>query len=178
MAYWHCSNYIFILNLTPCFNGLAKDNYKMRWKTFKCWDLVYLKYQSFYGNFIFSFRLLFSMVQYSPGITWPISYKLLTTFTHNSITRVNFGVAFVNSESELPLSLWCCMKYLIALDPVMEGPDLELTVTSLGTTSNVTVVFCKITQATNQLLASVNESFSRGWAVLISAWSLLLPVVY
>ena len=37
-----CSNYIFILNLTPGFNGLGKDNYKMRREAFKFWDLVCL----------------------------------------------------------------------------------------------------------------------------------------
>ena len=34
-------NYIFIVNLTPGFNGLGK-NYKMRWETFKFGDLVCL----------------------------------------------------------------------------------------------------------------------------------------
>ena len=38
----HCSNYIFILNLTPDFNGLGKDSYKMRREAFKSWDLVRL----------------------------------------------------------------------------------------------------------------------------------------
>ena len=33
-------NYIFILDLTPGFNGFAKDNYKTRWETF--WDFVCL----------------------------------------------------------------------------------------------------------------------------------------
>ena len=37
-----CSNYIFILNLTPGFNGKGKDNSKTRWETFKLWDLVHL----------------------------------------------------------------------------------------------------------------------------------------
>ena len=37
-----CSNNIFILNLTPGFNGLGKDNYKMRREAFKFWDLVCL----------------------------------------------------------------------------------------------------------------------------------------
>ena len=37
-----CSNYIFILNLTPGFNGLGEDNYKMRREAFKFWDLVHL----------------------------------------------------------------------------------------------------------------------------------------
>ena len=44
-----------------------------------------------------------------------------------------------------------------------------------ATPSNITLVFCKITQAKNQLPASVNEVFSRGWGVLISAWALLHP---
>ena len=35
-----CSNKIFILNLTPGFNILCKDNCKMRWETFKFGDLV------------------------------------------------------------------------------------------------------------------------------------------
>ena len=37
-----CSNYIFILNLTPGFNGLGKDNNKMRREAFKFWGLVFL----------------------------------------------------------------------------------------------------------------------------------------
>ena len=37
-----CSNYIFILDLTPDFNGLDKDNCNMRWEIFKCWDLAQL----------------------------------------------------------------------------------------------------------------------------------------
>ena len=35
-----CSNYIFILHLTPGFIGLGKDNCKTRRETFKFWDLV------------------------------------------------------------------------------------------------------------------------------------------
>ena len=37
-----CSNYIFILNLTPGFNRLGKDNYKIRREAYKFWDLVRL----------------------------------------------------------------------------------------------------------------------------------------
>ena len=37
-----CSNYIFILNLTPGFNGLGKENYNMRREASKFWDLVRL----------------------------------------------------------------------------------------------------------------------------------------
>ena len=37
-----CSNYILILDLTPGFNGLGKDNCKARWEKCKFWDLVSL----------------------------------------------------------------------------------------------------------------------------------------
>ena len=45
-------NYIFILNLTPGFNGLSEDNCKRIQETFKFWDLVrlileVLRYQQF-----------------------------------------------------------------------------------------------------------------------------------
>ena len=33
---------VFILDLIPDFNGLDKDNCKMRQETFKVWDLVHL----------------------------------------------------------------------------------------------------------------------------------------
>ena len=36
------SNYIFMLNLTPGFNGLGKDNYNMRREAIKFCDLVRL----------------------------------------------------------------------------------------------------------------------------------------
>ena len=41
-----CS-WIFILNLTPGFNGLGKDDYKMRLEAFKFWDLVLLILRDF-----------------------------------------------------------------------------------------------------------------------------------
>ena len=37
-----CSNYIFILGLTPGFSGLGTDNCKTEWETFKFWDSVCL----------------------------------------------------------------------------------------------------------------------------------------
>ena len=42
IAYRRCSNYISILNLTPCFNGLDKDDCKTRWESFKYWNLARL----------------------------------------------------------------------------------------------------------------------------------------
>ena len=38
-----CSNYIFILDLTPGFNALGKGNCKTRRETFKFWDYVCLE---------------------------------------------------------------------------------------------------------------------------------------
>ena len=38
----HCSNYIFILDLTPGFNGLGKDNFKTGREAFQFWDMVHL----------------------------------------------------------------------------------------------------------------------------------------
>ena len=45
-----CSNYIFILNLTPGFNGSGKENCKMRQETFKFTDLVHVLYKMFDSN--------------------------------------------------------------------------------------------------------------------------------
>ena len=42
IAFRRCSNYIFILDLTPDFIGLGKDNGTMRRETFKFGDLVRL----------------------------------------------------------------------------------------------------------------------------------------
>ena len=47
-----CSNYIFILDLTPGFKGSGKDDFKTIWKSFKFMDLVslildILRYASF-----------------------------------------------------------------------------------------------------------------------------------
>ena len=46
IAWRHCSNYIFILDLTPGFNGLGKYNCKTRRETFQLWGLVGLILES------------------------------------------------------------------------------------------------------------------------------------
>ena len=52
-----CSNYIFILNLTPGFIESGKDNYKMRRGAFKFWDLVHLILETLrYVNLVFQAR--------------------------------------------------------------------------------------------------------------------------
>ena len=57
-----CSNCIFILDLTPCFNRLTKDSYQTRRETFQCWDFVrhilevwrYVRHQ--FLSFTFTYR--------------------------------------------------------------------------------------------------------------------------
>ena len=49
-----CSNYIFVLELTPGFNGLSKDNCKARRETFKFLDLVRLILEDLRYVFAFS----------------------------------------------------------------------------------------------------------------------------
>ena len=45
-ACWCCSNYIFILNLTPGFNGLGRDYCRTRRDSFEFWDQVCLILES------------------------------------------------------------------------------------------------------------------------------------
>ena len=47
IAWWRCSDYIFILDLTPGFNGLGKDNCKTRRQSSKFWDLVHFYIRDF-----------------------------------------------------------------------------------------------------------------------------------
>ena len=84
-----CSNYTFILDLTPGFNGLCKDNYKTRRETFKFWDLV---------------RLILE-------VWWYILSKLVFTYKciHNKVPCISTrpcgqGVRFIaRKPSELSL---------------------------------------------------------------------------
>ena len=61
-----CSNYIFMLALTPGFNELGKENCKTRRETFKFWDLMKLileVWQSFWlahTAFLVGYWLLYS----------------------------------------------------------------------------------------------------------------------
>ena len=56
---WSCSNYIFILDLTPGFNRLRKDNCKTRQETFKFWDLVPLILETLRYFFCFPNRMTY-----------------------------------------------------------------------------------------------------------------------
>ena len=66
---WSCSNYIFILDLTPGFTGLGEDNCKTRRQAFKFGDLVrsileILRYMLKYDHG--SFMFLIGLVPQSP----------------------------------------------------------------------------------------------------------------
>ena len=52
IAYRRCSNYNFILSLTPLFNGSSRDNDKARPKSFQFLDLVRLILRDFTANLL------------------------------------------------------------------------------------------------------------------------------
>ena len=59
-----CSNYIFILDLTPGFNGMGKNSCKTRRETSRFWDLV---------RFILDiWRCCFSTIPYPQGCVSPV----------------------------------------------------------------------------------------------------------
>ena len=68
---WRCSNHIFILDLTPGFNTLRKDNCKVRRKAFKFWNLV---------------RLILDVFCIYCAFCYHISYPCLSS---EMITKVN-----------------------------------------------------------------------------------------
>ena len=52
IACWRCSNHIFVLDLTPGFNRLGKDNCRTSPETFQFWHLVRLILESWrYSHF-------------------------------------------------------------------------------------------------------------------------------
>ena len=65
----------FILNLTSGFNGLGKENCKMRQETFKFWDLV---------------RFILKTLRYIPQYLWGVFTSALDTFVwHTSPCMLN-----------------------------------------------------------------------------------------
>ena len=82
-----CSNYIFILDLTPGFNILRKDNCKTRRDTFKFWDLVRLileiwRYSYIHSIFFTSIPngLQICQCQSLQALEWIISIKISIFF--------------------------------------------------------------------------------------------------
>ena len=76
-----CSNYIFILDLTPGFIGLGKDNYKTRRETFKFGDLLRfiletLRYS--YCCVMIPFRICYSASHMTPW--WLLLASIYGTF--------------------------------------------------------------------------------------------------
>ena len=90
MAFRCCSNYIFILDITPGFNRLHKDNCMTKRKTFEFWDLVRLILENLTVQFAivvlplttrsalsFASYLVYSMSQYILPTLWVLFYRLL-----------------------------------------------------------------------------------------------------
>ena len=79
IAWRRCSIYIFILDLTPSFNGLGKDNCKTRGETIKFWDLV---------------RLILET-------SWYIELDVFPSWTVWTETHVALGVQFYQQGQNL-----------------------------------------------------------------------------
>ena len=76
-----CSNYIFILDLTPGFNILCKDNCKQRQGAFKFWDLVWLIleilwYIQHFPRIMHMVRTLLCFVVVRYWLIFPTSFRI------------------------------------------------------------------------------------------------------
>ena len=76
IACWHCSNYIFILDLTHGFYIVNKGNCKTRRETFKFWDSVQLILE--FWQYVERWSLL------RPSISQSLGHHLLKVLSHNN----------------------------------------------------------------------------------------------
>ena len=97
MACRRCSNYIFILYLTPGFNELGKDKRKARRETFKFRDFVKLILEIWRYTHDSLFVMLFVLVYHSP---LPLSYRG-TLYKH--------GPSWISNH--MPSKLWDEITY-------------------------------------------------------------------
>ena len=79
-----CSNYIFIIHLTPGFNGCGKDNCKMRWETFK------------FGNLV---RLILDILRLLLSILWLLCVTAYTTCQPPLICELDMWMGIVGCDS-------------------------------------------------------------------------------
>ena len=70
-----CSNYIFILDLTPGFNELGKDNCKTRQETFEFWNLVSLMIEILMVDTIKAYAIFYHLSSITDWDIW-LWYKL------------------------------------------------------------------------------------------------------
>ena len=115
-----CSNYIFILDLTPAFNGLGKDNYKTRRETFKFWDWEHL---------------ILEVLRYVPHC---LTHHKITYWWHQhyKLWKSNNAVYSIRADSRLAPSQWETLLLSNAVSHWL-GANLESALQHIG---NVTVV--------------------------------------
>ena len=91
-----CSNYIFILDTIPSFNGLNKDNCKTRQQTFKIWDLVRLILESWrYVKQVSHMRDLdWQLRTELPWTTWGVWYSDALGKLALNLVTADKGTAF------------------------------------------------------------------------------------
>ena len=117
-----CSNYIFILDLTPGFNGLDKGNCKARQETFKFWNLVWLYLTVVYFSVLSLFPLTSHHVV-SWQLSWPNKSRFLPLCLQPS-----------HASSDVDWLL-CVDKYALTLLLTHSGHD-KMAVISQTTLSN------------------------------------------
>ena len=86
-----CSNYIFILDSTPGFSRLHKDNCKMRQETFKFWDLVHLILEIWQYTYCISSTQLI----HSPTSYWALRWAPAPIDAFEIIRVVKLSLVFI-----------------------------------------------------------------------------------
>ena len=87
LSYLILSNYIFILDLTPDFNGLGKDNCKMRRDSFKFWDLVHLILRDFTVSKILFKSPRHQWVKHPAELSLPSTPVIGTAVIHSHVKK-------------------------------------------------------------------------------------------
>ena len=110
-----CSNYIFILNLTPGFNGLSKDNYERIQETFKLWDLVRFILEVLRWIYIYPFHIILQHRNVTD--CWDSFSKQKRPFSFHVVDIMaahNLVTPTVKSSSAMALTKFSWQQYLIS----------------------------------------------------------------
>ena len=130
LACRRCSNYIFILGLTPGFNRLHKDNCKARREPFQFWDLVRLILEIW--------RYAFSIISghwNGAGNWYPFSWKMRTHLSHRIGTMDGWP-----GDDSLRSNLWV----LNSLASGRCGHNFKIIIFKLIPWTDISCAACKI----------------------------------
>ena len=119
----HCSNYIPILDLTPGFNGLGKDNCNTRWELFKFWDLVCLILEILR----YLFQHMEAWTKWLPLWTWHFNWKI--SLNENVYILIRFLIKFVPKG---PIVFTSPLVQVIAWHQISDKPLPESVAAKIG----------------------------------------------